>query len=259
MISRILYYLSSLPTLIGQINNWYALPTLLLKKEGLIIRLKNGCQFKVRSLMDVWIVKESCLDRDYERNGTVIQDGWTVIDIGSGIGEFAILTAWEKPNCRVFAYEPFPESFALLQENLTLNETKNVQAFQTAVSATSGPLTLATTGAAVQHTTTGSQISGSADSFIEVQALSFADLFAANDISRCHFLKIDCEGCEFELLLNASPAVLAQIDHICLEYHNGFTAHNHTELAAHLQENGFQVTTTPNPVHDYLGFLYAHR
>ncbi|MCZ7671519.1 MAG: hypothetical protein M5U34_32480 [Chloroflexi bacterium] len=59
MISRIVYYLSSLPTLIGQINNWYALPTLLLKKEGLIIRLKNGCQFKVRSLMDVWIVKET--------------------------------------------------------------------------------------------------------------------------------------------------------------------------------------------------------
>jgi FkbM family methyltransferase len=182
-----------------------------------------------------------------------------VIDIGSGIGEFAIMTAGERPNCQIYAYEPFPESFALLQENLALNKTANVHAFQIAVGATSGQMTLATTGEAVQHTTTGSDVSGNATSFIDVQGLSFEELFEANGITRCHFLKIDCEGCEFELLFSASPATLAKIDHICMEYHNGFTEHTHTELAKHLEAHGFQTKVTPNPVHDFLGFMHAYR
>ncbi len=259
MSSRISYYLSSIPTIFSQIKNWYQIPTLMLGKKSLILKLKNGTQLKVRNIMDVWIVKETCLDRDYEVNGTPILDDWTVIDIGSGIGEFAILTAAEHPNCQIFAYEPFPESFALLQENLQLNQTNNVHAFPIAVSSDSGKLTLATTGEAVQHTTTDSTVSGAASSFIEVEGISFETLFEANSISRCNFLKIDCEGCEFELLLKASAETLAKIDHICLEYHNGFTEFAHQALVDHLQGHGFQVKTTPNPVHQYLGFLYAYR
>lgn len=259
MRSRITYYLTSIPTILGQINNWFEIPILLFRKKPIILKLKNGRSFKVRNLMDVWIVKESCLDRDYEVNGVAIVDGWTVIDIGSGIGEFAIMTAAEQPACQVYAYEPFPESFALLQENLALNKTKNVHAFQMAVGATSAQMRLATTGAAVQHTTTDSDLAGEATSFIAVESISFAELFATNHIAHCDFLKLDCEGCEFELLLSASPAILEKIDHICMEYHNGFTPHSHPELVTHLEAHGFQVKVTPNPVHSFLGFIYASR
>ncbi len=204
-------------------------------------------------------MKETCLDRDYEVNGTPLKDGWTIIDIGSGIGEFAILTATELPNCQVFAYEPFPESFTLLQENLQLNQTNNVHAFQMGVSSHAEKLTLATIGAAVQHTTTASTISGTASSFLEVEGISFETLFEANGIDHCHFLKIDCEGCEFELLLKARADTLSKIDHICLEYHDNFTEFTHQALVTHLQEHNFQIKLTPNPVHHYLGFLYAYR
>ncbi|RQW02921.1 FkbM family methyltransferase, partial [candidate division KSB1 bacterium] len=88
------YYLSSLLTLLRQTRNGYVCFGLLLHKKPVVIKLKNGCQFKVRSLMDVWIVKETCLDRDYESNATPIQDGWTIIDIGAGLGDFAISVAY---------------------------------------------------------------------------------------------------------------------------------------------------------------------
>lgn len=259
MISRIVYYLSSIPTILGQITNWFELPSLLFRSQPIVIKLKNGCRFKVRNLMDVWIVKETCLDRDYETNGTQIADGWTVIDIGSGIGEFAILTAREHPRCQVYAYEPYPESFVLLQENLSLNGVENVSAFQMAVGSKSGKMMLATTGEPVQHTTTQSTVSGKAPSLIEVQGISLADLLQTNGLERCDFLKIDCEGCEFALLLSASQATLEKVDRICLEYHNGFTEHSHMELVHYLQENGLRVKIVPNPVHRYLGFLYAYR
>jgi FkbM family methyltransferase len=206
--------------------------------------------------MDVWIIKETCLDRVYELNATPIQDDWTIIDVGAGLGDFAISVAYEHPGCQVYAYEPFPESFRLLEENIRLNSTSNVIAFPVAVGAQSGAMTLFTTGAAVQHTTINA--SRQADA-ISVQGLCLDDVLEVNAIKVCDFLKIDCEGGEFDILLNASEATLQKVKNICLEYHDGVTRFSHTDLVDYLQKRGFQVRTAPNPVHGHLGFLYAFR
>ncbi|MGC9397156.1 MAG: FkbM family methyltransferase [Anaerolineae bacterium] len=256
MIHRIGYYLSSVPTILRQIRNWYVCFGLLFNKKPVIIRLRNGCQFKVRSLMDVWVVKETCLDRDYESHGTAIQDGWTIIDIGAGLGDFAVSVAYEHPTCEVYAYEPFPESYRLLEENVALNAAGNVIAAPIAIGAQSGQMTLFATGAAVQHTTT--EASGLAET-ISVQGLSLDDVFEENALVTCDFLKMDCEGGEFDILFNASETTLGKIRNICLEYHDGVTAFSHQDLVDYLQQKGFQVETAPNPVHSHLGFLYAYR
>lgn len=256
MIRRGIYYLASMPTILGQIRNWYVCFGFLLNKKSAVIRLRNGCQFRVRGLMDVWIVKETCLDRAYESNCTQIQDGWTIIDIGAGLGDFAISVAYEHPHCRVYAYEPFPESYALLEENTRLNSVSNIKAFPTAVGAQSGEMVLFATGAAVQHTTTNASSPAQATS-MHVQGLGLDDVFEANSIAACDFLKIDCEGGEFDILLNASETTLRRIKNICLEYHDGFTRFSHIDLSDYLQQKGFQVSFTPNPVHSHLGLLYA--
>jgi FkbM family methyltransferase len=257
MVSRLAYYIASIPTLLGQVRNWYALPALAWSKRP-IIQLDNGLRFRVRSLMDVWIIKETCLDRDYEVYGAEIEDGWTVIDVGAGLGDFSIFAARKSPNGLVYAFEPFLESFSLLLENLVLNGITNVRAFPWAVGATSDEMTLTTVGAAVQHTTSASRVDHTA-SMMKVQAISLDDLFSANAITRCDFLKLDCEGGEFEILFNASGETLAKIRHICLEYHNQLTPYSDVDLSRYLRNKGFQVTTTANPAHDYLGFLYARR
>lgn len=256
--SRLRYYIHSAPAIFGQIENWPVITTLLFGRHP-VIRLKNGCQFRVRSLMDVWIIKETCLDRQYELFGTKVEDGWTVIDIGAGLGDFAILIARENPNSRIYAYEPFPESYQLLQENIVLNDVHNISAFQMAVGARSGKMRLFATGEAVQHTTT---VHGQPEGPIpcaEVQGLALDDVLVINGIERCDFLKMDCEGCEFEVLFGASPATLERISRMCLEYHDGFTQFAHTDLIRYLHQHGFQTRVTPNPVHSYLGFLYAYR
>jgi len=206
--------------------------------------------------MDVWIIKETCLDRDYESNATLIQDGWTVIDIGAGLGDFAISVAYGHPNCQVYAYEPFPESYRLLDENIKLNSISNVVVAPIAIGAQSGEMALFTTGAAVQHTTTNASSTAAA---ITIQGLSLDDVFEVNALSVCDFLKMDCEGGEFDILFNASEATLKKIRNICLEYHDGATEFSHTDLVDYLRQRGFQVRTSPNPVHNRLGFLYAHQ
>lgn len=257
--NRTKYYLSSIPTILGQIENWYTILLLLFRKQPTIIRLRNGCQFKVRSLMDVWIVKETCLDRDYESKNVQIKDGWTVIDVGAGIGDFAISVAYEYPNSRIFAFEPFKESYRLMEENIALNSVKNVAPFPMAIGTKSEDLTLITTGEAVQHTTTNEFISEAAGSTLKVQGISLADAFQLTGITNWDLMKIDCEGCEFNILLNADETILRRIKRIALEYHDGFTQFSHIDLVNHLKSNGFQVEVISNPVHSYLGFIHAYR
>lgn len=209
--------------------------------------------------MDIWIVKETCLDKDYEVNGAQIEDGWQVIDIGAGLGDFVLSVANTRPKCKIWAFEPFPESYELLQENIELNQIGNVQSFQTAVSGETGSMKMYLTGAAVQHiaSTEDSPAAVYDAPSIEVQSRSINDLFTEKGLTHCDFLKMDCEGGEFDILLNATPETLAKIHQICLEYHNNATSFTHSDLEDFLITNGFTVRTVKNPVHDYLGFLYA--
>lgn len=258
MMSRVLYYLSSIPTLLRNIKNWGAIFNLLLFRQAVIVKFRSGLSVKVRSLMDVWIVKETCLDKDYEKLGVEIEDGWQVIDVGAGLGDFVLSFAKNKRNCKIWAYEPFAESFQLLQENISLNQLKNVVAFQTAVSSQTGTLMLALTGQAVQHITFNEQPDTFLDvPVIEVPSQSLSDIFAENGLSHCNFLKVDCEGGEFDILFNTPSDTLGKIQHICLEYHNNATAYSNVDLEEFLRQNGFSVRITKNPVHDYLGILYA--
>ncbi len=262
LFSRWFYYFASVPTLLKGIANWPIAIRMFLGlpvRKPVVIELKNGCRFKVRTGMDVWIIKETCLDRDYERNSVPIKDGWVVIDIGAGLGDFAITVAREHPGSVVYAYEPFPESFTLLQENIELNRVSNVRAFPYAVGKRSETMCLeTTTGIAVQHSTARTATSLNPGA-VQVPGLSLADIFLNERLSRCDFLKVDCEGAEYDIFLHTDEETLRKIRHVCLEYHDGVTAFSHADLIQFFKENGFQVKIHPSPAHSDLGFLYASR
>jgi FkbM family methyltransferase len=260
--SRWGYYLTSLPTLLTGIKNWAAVARRLLRptdRSGILIELENGCRFKVRSVMDIWVIKETCLDRDYEHYGCPLEDDWVIVDIGAGLGDFAICAARAHPRSQIYAYEPFPESFKLLRENIALNEATNISSFPYAIGAQSGIMHLDTTaGAAVQHSTVKSSVSSAeASSTIQVAGFSLDDMLKEQEISHCDFLKVDCEGGEFDIFFNTSNETLAKIANICLEYHNGVTRYSHVDLMDFFTRNGFRVSMHSNPAHRHLGFLYA--
>jgi len=255
MLSRVKYYLSSIPTLLSGVRNWPAvLPILRPGAEG-ILQLHDGTQFSIRTPMDIWIIKETCLDKDYERMGVVIRDGWIIIDIGAGLGDFTVSVARSHPASTVYAYEPFANSFELLQNNVRRNKLTNVTAFPIAIGGKDGMLTLDVTssGEAVQHSTATGQRG------VTVKSVALNTVIASLPQRRCNFLKMDCEGAEFDILFNASAQTLTKIDCVCMEYHDGVTAHTHTDLRGYLESNGFSVTARPNPVHSNLGFLCAQR
>ncbi len=261
--SAVPYYLSAIPVLLGGVRRPLAAIASLAgagrrAEAGVEIALNDGTRFAVRSLMDLWIIKETCLDRDYERIGPRIEDGWTVLDIGAGMGDFCVHVARRFPRARVIGYEPFAQSFKLLQHNIALNGVANISVYPVAVSSDGRLMQLSMTGAAVQHSTSTTGATEPA-SMQAVQSVTLADALVHENIAQCDLLKIDCEGGEFDILLNAPDALLRRFQNICLEYHDALTAHHHGELVERFKAAGFDVSVYPNPVHSEIGLMYAGR
>lgn len=217
-------------------------------------------RFVVRGAMDVWCLKETLLDRVYERLGFAIEPDWTVLDIGAGIGDFTILAARSAPRGHVYAFEPFPESFALLRQNVDRNLVSNTQLFPTAVTGRPRTLTLDTSrGEPLMVASVDASASDAGDG-PGVASTTLAEVVDQHGIERIDLLKLDCEGAEYDILLNSPVECIDRIQRIAMEYHDHTTPHTHDELVDFLTGIGFRVEIFHNPVHpEKIGYLRAVR
>ncbi len=260
LLRRLLYYAASVPTLLTGVRNWPALVSLAAGQRG-VLELRDGSRFAVRSPMDAWIVKESLLDREYERASVPLERGWSVLDIGAGLGDFSVWAASRAGTGVVHAYEPAPESAALLRANLLLNGCTQVQAFPCAVSSTPGRITLDMSGGvAVQYTTTvsvaGAGNGPSPSGCIRVESITLASALDRLPGGCCDYLKLDTEGAEYDILMQEPPESLERIHHICMEYHERPGLPGHRALAEHFCRLGWQVRVQPSWVRPHLGLMH---
>ena len=217
-------------------------------------------QMQVRSAMDVWSIKETFFDAFYSKIGSPVQNGWCVIDIGAGIGDFSIKAAYGKPDTQVFAFEPFLDSYRLLLENLKINNIDNVQPFQKAVWHQAGKLSLdRSILEPLQITSDEINFHNPLPITEEIDAVSLLTFCKQVHISKIDLLKMDCEGAEYPIILQSSPEIFMIIDRIVMEYHDLNEQKNHRHLVPYLEGQGYQVRYQQNDVHDYLGYLYAEK
>lgn len=222
------------------------------------VKLRSGgLTYHVRGAMDVWSVKEALIDRFYEKCGYVIEPGWTIVDIGAGIGEYTLFAA-DKAR-RVLAFEPYTPSYNLLNQNIATNHVLNVEAFPIAAASKTGELILdLSDGEPLQIQSRQTQQAVSATK-THVQALSLSDIFQKQQIEKCNLMKLDCEGAEYDILFGAPEVVLEKIDRIVMEYHDNATAYSHNDMKSFLEKKGYRVELFDNPVYQSIGYLRATR
>ena len=78
---------------------------------------------------------------------------------------------------------------------------------------------------------------------IRVDCITLEDVFRENEIDTCDFCKIDCEGAEFDILLNAAPDILQRVNVFSIEFHE-FGGHKVAELVNLLEGIDFIVETS---------------
>ena len=153
----------------------------------------------------------------------------------------------------VYAYEPFAGSLALLRRNAERNRMDAIIPVPLAIAGQVGWRALHMQGRHGVHSLFGD--SGEA---VRIECITLAEAFARDHIERCDFLKLDCEGAEFEILLATPGEIFARIRRIALEYHDWMTAHHHDELRALLEGHGFAVTSRDH-ASSRTGYLFAKR
>jgi FkbM family methyltransferase len=180
-------------------------------------------------------------DRDYLRPGHEIRPTDTVVDIGANIGCFAVIAGLAARQGRVFAYEPDRENHALVQRNAALNGLTNVVVEHAAVSGKAGTLRLFKGAEVSLHTTLASRLDGPTEGE-EVPAVTLQQIFDRHNITRCDFLKMNCEGAEYDILYKTPAEYLRRIDRIAVEYH---ATEDKTrlgrELAGFLVSHGIEI------------------
>lgn len=154
-----------------------------------------------------------------------------VVDIGCNIGDSSIYFILNGAK-KVIALEPYPYSFNLAVENIKANKMTDVVELINAGYGQSSEIhvdenQINTVGLPLKPVISGRLI----------KILSLKELVEKYNLSNC-VLKMDCEGCEYNLL-NEDNSILARFSQIQIEYHHGYT-----ELVEKLRNVGFNVNFT---------------
>lgn len=195
---------------------------------------------------------ETIIRGDYLDQGQRLGRGDTVIDVGANVGCFTLMAAaMVGPSGRVMALEPEPDTYEQLVRNVARSGLRNILTRRVAVGGRSGIARLHVTKVAL-YSSMYDSVDGRASvgTQEEVAVVTLGQVMAETGIERCHYLKIDCEGCEHEILRSLDGETAARLDQITLESHR-LEGSDPTFLARRLRELGFDV-------HEGL-LLYARR
>lgn len=239
----------------GGIANWLQVGAAALRGDEVTwLKLRNGLEIEsAPGALLVPLYKEIVYKDDYRLRLDPLPPDAVVIDIGANLGMFSLHVAADHGAARVYAFEPFPESFALLTRNAERNRLAAIQPIPLAIAGEAGSRELHMQGRHGVHS-----LFGTAGDAVRIECITLADAFARFDIQRCDFLKLDCEGAEYEILLATPSDVYARIQRIALEYHDWITDHHHDELVARLTAEGFAVTTRDHAA-SRTGYVFAKR
>jgi len=200
---------------------------------------------------EIWI--DGCYTRRFE-----VPPGATVVDIGANAGVFT-LWALKGGAARVIAVEPSPRMCEYLSRNVSSNGFSNVTVIQAACGGRTGETVLYSRGDEGLNSLYCRDVLGSTfQPLCRTPVLTLEDIFSRYGVETCHLLKLDCEGAEYEILLNTREDTLNRIEMITMEYHVGLNDHDPEELVSFLEAHGFSAEKTPL-LDPEGGYLYATR
>jgi len=198
----------------------------------LTVRFRTGERLRVETphdLVTLWVI---FFRREYQ----VPARSLAIVDAGANIGAFSLYAARQAQGATIYALEPFPSTRTRLEETLSENGlTQRVKVYPYGLGSAGGVRQMSDEGPSQSRGTTTAQPIGG----VAVQVNSLEQFLTETGISSADLLKMDIEGAEHEVLLNATQDTLRRFRRIALEYHpNGSS----DVLFEKLRSSGFTCT-----------------
>jgi FkbM family methyltransferase len=171
----------------------------------------------------------------------------TALDVGAHVGIWSHLCQQQAPHIQITAIEPHADNYAALVDHCLPIETVNgwVGYRDNAV------------GLCCREQMSGSHyvLHTGESPVANSEIIPLPQRYTLEDFAPFDLLKLDCEGSEFDILLNCTPATLHRIQVIVGEYHLDFGSFS--TIATRLTAFGFELTINPQPIAQHLGHFLA--
>lgn len=179
-----------------------------------------------------------------------------IFDIGANIGVATRLLKHHFPDATIFAFEPMPDNFSLLQKNT--EQLTDVYTFPFGLAQQSGRVNIFQHLNTENHggfsihqltTDTANQLGVNQSAHTSVEVQNPVEFCTKHNIQQIDLIKIDCEGAEHEILTNLPATIIAENQAIIGELHGikneellDFLKQSHTvnaNIAAHSTRGKF--------------------
>ena len=184
----------------------------------------------------------------------------TVIDLGANVGLFSLYML-KKHNCkRIYAVEPTKKAFSQLSDSL--RDELNVSVHKLAIHNFDGK-------SKIKSVEDNSTISGFIDDVHpytqhnmkeeEVDVVTLSRFMNDHNLDHVDLIKIDIEGCEYDVIDSLSDFDILKSDRYLIEYHWAKTK-NIKKIVDRFKFLGYNILNNEDPTFDNdLGFFFANK
>ena len=170
---------------------------------------------------------------------SIAKEGMHVIDIGANIGIATVAIAKRIRRVgKLYSFEPVPEYFNILKDNVSSNGLENVKVYELAVTDQVGRVYFYQ-----KELSSGIVFEEGAKKF-EVPTTTIDRFLSAEKIGRTDLIHMDCEGSELLVLRGAEETLLKNKVKIFCEIHHDFLkqlGQSVEDIVQYLQGLEFQV------------------
>ena len=170
---------------------------------------------------------------------SIAKSGMRVLEVGANTGVTAVALASEIGETgHLYAFEPVPEYYATLMENLSRNNVKNVSVYRLALSNQTGRIRF-------YKRKGGSGITpAEGGEALWVEATTVTEFLIVQRMDRIDLLNLDCEGSELLVLEGAKAVLEKQSPRIFCEIHHAYLkelGQSTDDIIGYLSQFGYDV------------------
>lgn len=176
---------------------------------------------------------------------SLMEKDFTFFDVGANLGWYTIKIAKSIKGARIFSFEPMPKTFALLKENLKINNIKNAQIFNLGLANENKKAKFYFHDECLANASLKNVSRKTKAKKISVQVKKLDDFVKKNDL-KIDLIKCDVEGAElfvfkggFVTIRDCKPIIAVEM---LRKWAVGF-GYNPNETIQFLKEIGYQCFT----------------